>query len=313
MLCEDEAIGAHFSQRAGPEPLGPDSLVWRLGFPRAGLLVAGRALLLQTAHPVVGAGVRDFSDFSSDPWGRLERTLRSLQLQLFGGAAALEEAGRLRRLHAGFRGAGFDGAPYSALDPDAYAWVHLANFDTTLAFHRWFGPALRPEEQARLYAEWRQVGRLLGIADEHLPSDLDGCRRHVRTVVDGTLTDNDTVRTLLDSLRLSGVGPPWQQMPEPVWRALRPLGASFTATPPSARCPRRCVAGLACAGRRRTGRGSRPRRSSCAPRRSRCPTGSPTTRWAPAPGARPGRPAADRLRRDPPDGAGGLIIRRGRG
>ena len=227
MLCEDEAIGTQSSQGAGPEPLGPDSLVWRLGFPRAGLLVAGRSLLLQTAHPVVGAGVRDFSDFSSDPWGRLERTLRSLQLQLFGGAGAPEEAGRLRRLHAGFRGTGFDGAPYSALDPDAYAWVHLANFDTTLAFHRWFGPALRPDEQARLYAEWRQVGRLLGIGDEHLPTELDGCRRHVSTVVEGTLTDNDTVRTLLDSLRLSSVSPPWQQMPEPVWRALRPLGASF--------------------------------------------------------------------------------------
>ncbi len=227
MLCEDEAIGAQSSQRAGPEPLGPDSLVWRLGFPRAGLLVAGRALLLQTAHPVVGAGVRDFSDFAADPWGRLERTLRSLQLQLFGGGAAREEAGRLRRLHASFRGTGFDGAPYRAVDPDAYAWVHLANFDSTLAFHRWFGPALRPEEQGRLYAEWRQVGRLLGIGDEHLPADLDGCRRHVRAVVEGTLTDNETVRTLLDSFRLSGVGPPWHQMPEPVWRALRPLGASF--------------------------------------------------------------------------------------
>ena len=219
-------IGAQFSQRAGSEPLGPDSLVWRLGFPRAGLLVAGRALLLQTAHPVIGAGVRDFSGFPSDPWGRLERTLRSLQLQLFGGAAALEEAGRLRRLHVGFRGTGFDGLPYRALDPEAYAWVHLANFDTTLAFHRWFGPTLRPEEQARLYLEWRQVGRLLGIGEDDLPADLDGCRRHVRTVVDGTLTDNDTVRTLLGSFRLSGVGPPWHQVPDPVWRALLPLGRS---------------------------------------------------------------------------------------
>ncbi len=73
---------------SGPAPLGPDSLVWQMGFPRTGLLVAGRALVLQTAHPVVGAGVRDFSDFTRDPWGRLDRTLRSLQVQLFGGPAA---------------------------------------------------------------------------------------------------------------------------------------------------------------------------------------------------------------------------------
>lgn len=183
--------------------------------------------MLQTSHPVIGAAVRDFSDFASDPWGRLERTLRSLQLQLFGGGAASEEAARLRRLHAGFRGTGFDGARYDALDPAAYAWVHLSNFDTTLAFHRWFGPALRPEEQSQLYAEWRRVGRLLGIGDHDLPADLDGCRRHVRAVVEGTLADNETVRTLLGGLRLSGVGPPWHQVPAPVWRALRPLGGSF--------------------------------------------------------------------------------------
>ena len=91
----------------GPTPLGPDSLVWKMGFPRTGLLVAGRALMLQTAHPVVGAGVRDFSDFTRDPWGRLDRTLRSLQVQLFGGPAALGEAERLRRLHRGIRGTGF--------------------------------------------------------------------------------------------------------------------------------------------------------------------------------------------------------------
>ena len=141
--------------------------------------------------------------------------------------AASAEATRLRRLHAGFRGTGFDGAPYEALDPAAYAWVHLSNFDTTLTFHRWFGPALRPEEQSQLYAEWRQVGRLLGIGDDDLPADLEGCRRHVRAVVDGTLVDNEIVRTMLASLRLSVVGPPWQQVPAPVWRALRPLGGSF--------------------------------------------------------------------------------------
>jgi uncharacterized protein (DUF2236 family) len=211
----------------GPGPLGPESLVWRIGFPRAGLLVAGRALVLQTAHPVIGAGVRDFSDFPADPWGRLDRTLRSLQLQLFGGSAAVAEAARLRRLHASFRGTGFDGATYDALDPDAYAWVHLSNFDSMLAFHRWFGPSLRGDEQARLYDEWRQVGLVLGIGAGHLPPDLDGCHRHFRGVVEETLTDNETVRLVLESFRLSGVGPPWRQLPEPVWRALRPLGASF--------------------------------------------------------------------------------------
>ena len=209
------------------EPLGPESLVWRLGFPRAGLLLAGRALVLQTAHPVIGAGVRDFSNFAEDPWGRLERTLKSLELQLFGGDAARTEAARLRRLHRTINGTGFDGTPYRALDPAAYAWVHLSNFDSTLAFHRWFGPSLSAGEQAQLYDEWRRVGRVLGIRDADLPPDLGSCRAWVGQTVDDTLVDNETVQSLLESFHLSGVEAPWSRLPAPVWHALRPFGGAF--------------------------------------------------------------------------------------
>jgi uncharacterized protein (DUF2236 family) len=220
------------SQKAGaarhPAPLGPDSLVWKMGFPRTGLLVAGRALVLQTAHPVVGAGVRDFSDFSRDPWGRLDRTLRSLQLQLFGGPAALGEADRLRRLHRGIRGTGFEGERYRALDPEAYAWVHLSNFDTVLAGVRWFGPSLTRAEREQLYAEWRQTGLVLGIRQDRMPPDLEAFRSYVRHMVCDTLSDNETVRTLLSSLELKGVEPPpWPLFPGPLWHVLRPLGRSF--------------------------------------------------------------------------------------
>jgi uncharacterized protein (DUF2236 family) len=212
----------------GPTPLGPDSLVWKMGFPRTGLLVAGRALMLQTAHPVVGAGVRDFSDFTRDPWGRLDRTLRSLQVQLFGGPAALEEAERLRRLHRGIRGTDFRGERYQALDPEAYAWVHLSNFDTLLAGTRWFGPSLTRDEREQLYAEWRQTGHVLGVRDDRMPADLDAFRAYVRHMVSSTLTDNETVRTLLSSLELKGVEPPpWPLFPAPLWPVLRPLGRSF--------------------------------------------------------------------------------------
>lgn len=215
-------------EAADPAPLGPDSLVWKMGFPRTGLLLAGRALMLQTAHPVVGAGVRDFSDFTRDPWGRLNRTLCSLQVQLFGGPAALGEAERLRRLHRRIRGTGFAGEHYRALDPEAYAWVHLSNFDTVLAGTRWFGPSLTRDEREQLYAEWRQTGLVLGIGDDHMPAGLDAFRAYVRHMVSGTLTDNETVRTLRSSLELKGVQPPpWPLLPAPLWHVLRPLGRSF--------------------------------------------------------------------------------------
>lgn len=209
------------------QPLGPDSLTWRLGLPRTALLLAGRGLLLQTMHPVIGAGVRDFSTFKSDPWGRLDRTLVSLQLQLFGGTKSVDEAQRLRRMHRAMRGIGFSGEPYSALDPAAYTWVHLSNFDTLLCFHRWFASPLSSGKQERLYGEWRQAGRVLGIRDADMPADLGAFRTYVSDVVAHVLSDNQTARQLLLSLRLDEVGPPpWRLFPEPLWRALRPLGRS---------------------------------------------------------------------------------------
>jgi uncharacterized protein (DUF2236 family) len=223
---EDGAAAAGRVRRArAAEPLGPDSLTWRMGLPRTALLLAGRALFLQTMHPVIGAGVRDHSTFRTDPWGRLDRTLESLQTQMFGGADTVDEARRLRVLHQSIRGTGFDGEPYRALDPEAYAWVHLSNFDTALAFDRWFIRAHDAAARERLYAEWRQVGRVLGIREAHMPADVASLRAYVDDMVTHTLRDNEMARELLDSLRLESVSaPPSWFFPEPLWKLMRPLG-----------------------------------------------------------------------------------------
>jgi uncharacterized protein (DUF2236 family) len=206
------------------QPLGPDSLVWQLGFPRASLLLAGRALLLQVAHPTIGAGVRDFSNFRVDPWGRLERTVTSLLTQLFGGPAAVVEADRLREMHRSINGTGFRGERYQAREPTAYAWVHLANFDSVLAFHDRMGTPIPGDDRERFYAEWRQAGRLLGIRDRYLPPDLPSLAAHVDEMVATTLEDNETVRVLLETLTLRDVPPPARLFPRPLWQALTPVG-----------------------------------------------------------------------------------------
>jgi len=208
-----------------PEPLGPESLTWKLGLPRTALLLAGRALLLQTMHPVVGAGVRDHSDYQTDPWGRLDRTITSLQIQMFGGQRAVDEATRLREMHKSITGVGFAGDRYRALDPEAYAWVHLSNFDTMLSFNRWFGRRLSPGEQRQAYEEWKQSGRVLGIRDRFMPVDLDAFKTYVDDMMEGTLEANETARHFLDTLRLDDIGsPPWRAFPEVLWRSLRPAG-----------------------------------------------------------------------------------------
>ena len=212
---------------AAREPLGPGSLAWRLGLPRTALMLAGRALLMQVSHPVVGAGVHDFSTFRADPWGRLARTIGSLDVQLFGGEQLRTEAARLRELHKTINGAGFDGRRYSALNPKAYAWVHLTVFDATLVLRELFGPPLTASEQERFYREWRQVGLVLGIRDRDMPPGLGGFHAYVDEMVASTLDDNPSVHDLLDSLTLRSVPPPASWFPRPVWAALRPAGRTL--------------------------------------------------------------------------------------
>ncbi len=63
---------------------GPGSLTWRVNGEAVLLLGGGRALLLQVAHPGVAAGVAEFSNYRTDPWRRLYRTLDTTLSIVFG-------------------------------------------------------------------------------------------------------------------------------------------------------------------------------------------------------------------------------------
>jgi uncharacterized protein (DUF2236 family) len=205
-------------------PLGPESLTWALGFSRPLLLLAGRALLMQVAHPVIGAGVRDHSTFQADPWTRFTRTVDSLALQLLGGQESLTEASRLADLHGRITGTGFDGTPYRALDPEAGAWVHLVNYDSVIEAHRWLATPLTREQAGRLYGEWRQVGLLLGIPSTCMPADLAALDTYMDRMIHGALGYNVTVKALLDTLGLGYVAGP-TIFPRRLWRlAKAPVG-----------------------------------------------------------------------------------------
>jgi uncharacterized protein (DUF2236 family) len=214
---------------AGRLAVEPGSVVWSYASDARGLVTgAGFALLLQVAHPTVAAGVREHSDFEHDPWGRLWRTLDFLNLLIYAGPDAAARTGRaLRELHRPIRGVAPDGRRYHALEPAAYAWVHATLCEAILGAHRLFGCRLRPDEEARFYAEWRALGRLLGVRDRDLPGDWAGFRAYVDEVVDTRLEDNDVVQAVLRTLRRPAAPPLAAALPPAAWRALRL---------PSARC-----------------------------------------------------------------------------
>src|SRR3981081_1676440 len=94
--------------------VGPESITWRYASDARLYLVMLYPLLLQVAHPTVGAGVRDYSDFDRRPWNRLLRTIDYVTLLVYGGPEAVHAGRRLRDMHKRFRGVREDGRRYHA-------------------------------------------------------------------------------------------------------------------------------------------------------------------------------------------------------
>ncbi|MEU7070466.1 oxygenase MpaB family protein [Streptomyces narbonensis] len=179
-----------------PPPVG--GVLWSVAGDIRALLMLPAALVMQVAHPAIGAGVDEHSVFRTDPWGRGERSLRSVQLWVYGGEDAAEEGRRLRRLHREIQGTDAHGRAYHALTPTYYSWVHATGFPV---YRHGLGLLARPltdAQERQLYAEWLQVGRVLGIHDRDMPQTIDEFWPYYRKVLADELEATVVVRELLD-------------------------------------------------------------------------------------------------------------------
>jgi uncharacterized protein (DUF2236 family) len=180
---------------------GRGSVTWLLAGDARLMLASGYALLLQVCHPTVGAGVQEYSDYESDPWGRLLRTLDFTNVMVYGGPEAAWEMGRrVREMHKVIKGVKPDGDGYHALEPEAYAWVHGTLAEAIVSAHQRFG---RPMERSRVgvfYDEWRRMGRLLGVRERDLPETWAGFRAYVDEMVEERLEATEAGRGVIRSL-----------------------------------------------------------------------------------------------------------------
>ncbi len=179
----DAAIALDFvrAESAGPVEgiFGPASLTWRIDREAIVFLGAGRALLLQLAHPWVAAAIAEHSRTFADPIGRFHRTFDFMFTMVFGSLdQALAAAGRLHRRHAMIVGhlpeaiGPFDkGSLYRANEVSALRWVHATLVDTALMAHNLVLPALTVDERERYWAESRLFGALFGLAPADLAAD----------------------------------------------------------------------------------------------------------------------------------------------
>ncbi|MBB4664586.1 oxygenase MpaB family protein [Conexibacter arvalis] len=191
---------------------GPGSVTWRVYGETAMILGGGRALILQMAHPRIGAAVEQHSRYRDDRWGRLRHTLRTVGEILFGDTeTAVRSAERMRRLHVRYRGvvpAGREaGASYHAADPALVLWVWATLVDTSLIVFQLFVGRLSAAEQERFYAEQRRFAELCGVPPEAVPPTLPAFRAYVEQVVRETLEATPAAREAA-ALALNPLGLP---------------------------------------------------------------------------------------------------------
>nr|WP_283251031.1 oxygenase MpaB family protein [Rhabdothermincola salaria] len=147
----------------------------------ASVFVGGiRALVMQTAHPEVVAGVEQHSRYRADPLGRLSRTAAYVTETTYGAMPEVEAAvAGVRAAHRPVHGHSDRQRPYRAGHPEMAAWVHNALTDSFLAAYQAYGPEpLSDADADRFVAEQTRIGALLGARP--LPPTAPDLRNWIR-------------------------------------------------------------------------------------------------------------------------------------
>ncbi|MFD3717953.1 oxygenase MpaB family protein [Streptomyces sp. NPDC058674] len=211
--------------RTDPEPPPPGGVLWTIAGDVRALLMLPAAFTMQVAHPAIGAGVDQYSVFRTDPWGRGERSLRSVQLWVYGGRDAAAEGRRVRRLHKEIRGTDTRGRRYHSLDPACYAWVHASGFPVYLYAGRYLLRRFTPAQERQLYREWLQVGRILGLHDRDMPQSIEEYwvyyRRMLAEEIEPTKVARELVATDVPLPRPEGGSRPVRLLLRLTWPLLR--------------------------------------------------------------------------------------------
>jgi uncharacterized protein (DUF2236 family) len=182
---------------------GPGSATWRINSEAALMLGGGRALILQVAHPLVGAGVEHYSRFRSDRWARLTHTLDTMGQIIFGDEeTARRGAERMRRAHARIQGVVSDGNaaghPYDATDPTLVLWVWATLVDTSIVTYERFVRRLSPEEIARYYEEQKRFAHACGVPPGGCPESYADFTAYFAETVERTLEPTTAVHQVAE-------------------------------------------------------------------------------------------------------------------
>jgi uncharacterized protein (DUF2236 family) len=207
---ERELAMVQSAASGGPAGIfGPASVIWRIDREAVVFLGAGRALLLQLAHPWVAAAIAQHSRSLADPIGRFHRTFSIVFTMVFGTTdEAFAAARRLHLRHTAISGtlredagAFSAGSAYCANGVAALRWVHATLTDTALLAHQLVNPPLSAQDRERYYADARVFAALFGIPQSAVSQNWPDFARYVDdTFNSDTLAVSSAARSIAAEL-----------------------------------------------------------------------------------------------------------------
>jgi uncharacterized protein (DUF2236 family) len=210
------------ARAAGPVAgvFGPDTVTWRIDREAVIFLGAGRALLLQLAHPWVAAAIAEHSKTFADPIGRFHRTFGIVFAMVFGSLdRALLSSRQLRRRHDMIVGEMPEtvgpfaaGSRYCANDIPSLRWIHATLVETALMAHDLVLAPPTLEERECYWAESRMFGALFGLTGNDLPADWTGFADYAAAMSQSeTLTVSTAAREI--ATQIFAGARPWLRPP----------------------------------------------------------------------------------------------------
>ena len=156
---------------------GPDSMFWRVGRYSTAFLGAGRAALLQNAHPWVANAIKQHSRTMDDPLSRFRGTFTNVFKMVYGNLdQVIDSALRVHQIHTHIRGeieedsgAFVQGSYYQANEANAMLWVHATLWETTVYMYELIIGELTPQEKEAYYQEAKMFAFLFGIPEDMQP------------------------------------------------------------------------------------------------------------------------------------------------
>ncbi len=196
-------------------------MLWRYAGDRRLAFTGLSAGILQLLHPGIGAGVSEHSNFFTDPWDRILRSIPQILSVIY--SREPEALGRrVRDRHRGIAGVDHRGRPYHALEPATFWFAH-ATFQHAVKqiVDRFDRHRLSADERESLYLDGVEWYRRYGVSMRPVPVDYAAFRVEWRRQCEEVLEMTPAAERVID-ITLHGRG---QELPFlPGWtRPFQPL------------------------------------------------------------------------------------------